>query len=103
MSLEVLSTECGNGGFVCNGWNHPAGCECGFGPPYQDSVQYGEQTQWAEEALKEERLFKRGLAELNYDDHTIISMARNYAEINLMRMVWREYIVMIRGSLGCYV
>jgi hypothetical protein len=39
---------------MCNAWNHPEGCECGFGPPYHGSgiVTPGERLTWLEYVVK---------------------------------------------------
>lgn len=52
---------------MCNGLNHQAGCDCGFGPPYPGTIEVVETIDWLDEAVSSEKSFIRALESLNFD------------------------------------
>lgn len=65
---------------MCNGHNHPDGCDCGFGPPYPDHLEYGRTVDWAEAVLEDPALLRRGLEELKFSQPTIQRFVREHQE-----------------------
>ncbi|HET9225508.1 MAG TPA: hypothetical protein VFR31_02490 [Thermoanaerobaculia bacterium] len=55
---------------MCNAWNHPDDCGCGFGPPYAWIIESGETVEWAEEILYDKGSFVRALKDLNFNAAT---------------------------------
>lgn len=66
---------------MCNARRHPAGCACGFGPPYPPSYSATEVTEWAEEALENSSLVRRGLSEMAWDELSIEEFLVRYTAI----------------------
>lgn len=66
---------------MCNGANHLAGCECGFGPPYPGLIERIESIEWVDEAANSREAFNRALNELNLDSDTIRKFNREYRSI----------------------
>ena len=44
---------------MCNAWNHPAGCDCGFGPPYAGEYNVVEAIDWKDEILTDRESLPR--------------------------------------------
>ncbi len=65
---------------MCNAWNHPEGCECGFGPPYSGRVSYGGRIMWLDRAVQSEAVFLRALRELHLDPVAIEKILKRYRE-----------------------
>ena len=66
---------------MCNGRKHPAGCDCGFGPPYPGKIEQVEKIEWIDEAIDRPETFKKGLRDLNFDPPTFNSFVREYNSI----------------------
>lgn len=67
---------------MCNAHRHPAGCECGFGPPYHRYVTQGEGGQdWAQDAVEEPWLVRRSLNDLNWDSKSIAEFVAEYRDL----------------------
>ncbi len=63
---------------MCNGLNHPSGCDCGFGPPYPGTVEVVESLDWIDEAISNEKSFIRALESLNFDQPTFGRFLQEY-------------------------
>jgi len=66
---------------MCNGANHPSGCECGFGPPYPGKIELVKTEEWIDEATTNEELFTRALNDLNFKGSTFSRFVREYQSI----------------------
>lgn len=71
---------------MCNAWNHPAGCNCGFGPPYhrfQGTIEPGPRVDWTDAATWSERSFLRGLLEAGFSRADLSARVRDYRRAGL--------------------
>lgn len=84
---------------MCNARRHPAGCTCGFGPPYPPSYSAAEVTEWAEEALENSSLVRRGLSEMAWDEQSIEEFLARYTALRNSNLPRRTTIDRIRQLL----
>jgi len=66
---------------MCNGYRHPAGCDCGFGPPYPGRVTYGGRTDWIDEAASSKEHFNRRFRDLAVPEANIVEYLAQYDHI----------------------
>lgn len=66
---------------MCNGRKHPAGCDCGFGPPYPGKIEHVEKREWIDDAIDSPETFKKGLTDLNFNRPTYDRLVREYNSI----------------------
>ncbi|MEZ4423050.1 MAG: hypothetical protein R3E98_06565 [Gemmatimonadota bacterium] len=87
---------------MCNASNHPAGCECGFGPgpPRRGSIAYGTATTWPEEIISEPWLLRRGLEDLSWDERGIEQFLSDYNALLAQDLPRPTVVGRIREMLG---
>ncbi len=87
---------------VCNAWRHPAGCECGFGPPYPARLSYGTGREWAEEAAEDRQVMRRGLNEMEWDVTSIEEFVQAYEQFNSTDPDMPALVLKVKELLGMY-
>lgn len=65
---------------MCNAHKHPADCNCGFGPPYLNSLG-GSARDWAHDIIDEPSLAEKGLNELGWTERSIEEFLAEYSEL----------------------
>lgn len=66
---------------MCNGHKHPAGCDCGFGPPYNNFLSYGSATEWPLAVIDEPWLVRRSLEDLSWDEAAVKKFVADYTRL----------------------
>lgn len=92
---------------MCNGYRHPNGCECGFGPPYlgpRKSFPQGtgnkfvgiirerKREKWASQGIVNENKIVQGLAQLGLKPKWLNMIQKKYSEAGypIKKSLWNE-------------
>jgi hypothetical protein len=65
---------------MCNAHKHSAGCNCGFGPPYLNSLG-GSARDWAHDIIEEPTLIEKGLNELGWTQRSTAEFLAEYSQL----------------------
>ena len=65
---------------MCNAYNHPSDCACGFGPPYSGSLVPVHREAWLDAASRSEARFRQALYDLQLTDEVIEEDLRLYRD-----------------------
>jgi len=63
---------------MCNAWNHPPDCDCGFGPPYRWRIQIGTPRTWYESSLLNRASYRHHLGGLGFSRREISTELQRY-------------------------
>lgn len=85
---------------MCNAQGHPAGCECGFGPPYPGFIAYDPPIKWEEAVIDDPWLLREGLSQLDWDEESIDMFIRKYNDIISSDLPREGIIAKIKKLLG---
>ena len=85
---------------MCNASKHPAGCQCGFGPPYPVSMSYDPPIPWEEAILEHPWLAKSGLKQMSWDVESIEWFIDKYNQIVASDLPRMGMISKIKELLG---
>jgi hypothetical protein len=80
---------------MCNAYNHPPGCACGFGPPYPFGIRGSIPEFWFKDFFWDESSFIQKLIDLGFDALERESMLRDYHENHypIRRDRWNSYSI----------
>ena len=85
---------------MCNAKRHPAGCECGFGPPYPGFIAFDPPVKWEEAVLDEPQIIRESLAQMDWDSDSIEEFIERYNEIIASALPRDGMISKIKKLLG---
>lgn len=87
---------------MCNAHNHSPGCNCGFGGEGQryGKISLRSSTNWAQTAVKEPWLVRRGLQDLNWDERGVKEFMREYKKLLAQDLGDQTLATRLREMLG---
>jgi len=85
---------------MCNANKHPAGCTCGFGPPYPGGLSYGGGVDWATTVIDEPWLMRKGLEDLSWDEHAVKKFIKDYQKLVSQDLAPLTLASKVRAMLG---
>jgi hypothetical protein len=84
---------------MCNAYNHPPDCTCGFGPPYtvEGRIRLGKRQPWYEIAISNEKALEKGLIEIGFDSQEIVKTLDDYKDASKKKVDLKSWLKHILG------
>ncbi len=87
---------------MCNAHRHSPGCDCGFGGQGEryGKITYGSSRNWAETAVNEPWMVRRGLEDLHWDEKGVKKFLAEYSNLLRQNLGEQSLAARLKEMLG---